>query len=135
MKRPLLNCRPLARPRPPATPFPTGAASPPSLPPARPVLTLRLLLLLLLPCSSPSPACPLQCLLERGGYTYLDVRPSPELDAVGKVKGSVNVPIMNGTFKYNPELRKKELIKEDNPDFVRMVGGCWVWVDGWVLDA
>lgn len=62
-----------------------------------------------------------RCLMERGGYVYLDVRPSPELDAVGKVKGSVNVPIMNGTFKYNAELRKKELIKEDNPDFVRMV--------------
>ena len=104
------------------------AASPPSphAPPPAATAAAALLLPLPLPRLPPPP----QCLMERGGYTYLDVRPSPELDAVGKVKGSVNVPIMNGTFKYNPELRKKELIKEDNPDFVRRVGGC-VLGAGW----
>lgn len=40
---------------------------------------------------------------------------------MGKAKGSVNVSVVNGTMKYNPETKKKEMIKEDNPNFVAQV--------------
>lgn len=111
-------------------------------------------------------APPRQCLIEKGGYKYLDVRPTLELDAVrgaqwpllpphavhavvpsapprmqphprssdtrsapppallvqaGKFKGCVNVPIVNASWKYNAAEKKKEVVKEDNMDFVAMV--------------
>ncbi len=53
---------------------------------------------------------------------YLDVRPSLELEEVGKVKGSVNVPIKNSKRVWSPEEKKKVIQKEDNPDFVKQVG-------------
>ncbi len=36
-----------------------------------------------------------QCLFSSGGYTWLDVRSELEVDEVGKVKGSVNVPFVH----------------------------------------
>ena len=48
-----------------------------------------------------------QALFSDGGYTYLDVRPKLEVDDIGKVKGSVNVPMANSARKYDPEQRKK----------------------------
>lgn len=60
-------------------------------------------------------------LFSDAGYTYLDVRPALELEEVGKVKGCVNIPIVNSKWKYNPEERKKEIVKEDNANFLEMV--------------
>lgn len=55
------------------------------------------------------------------GWTYLDVRPSIEVEDVGKVKNSVNVPIVNATKKWDSEQQKKVVKKEDNPNFVAQV--------------
>lgn len=56
-------------------------------------------------------------LFTEGGYIYLDVRPELELDAVGKVKGCMNVPFINAKWKYDPEQNKKVVVKEDpNPE-------------------
>lgn len=46
------------------------------------------------------------------------MRPALENEDVGKVKGSVNVPIMNSTKKWDSEQQKKVIKKEDNPNFV-----------------
>ena len=62
-----------------------------------------------------------QALFSTFGYTYLDVRPSLELEEVGKVKGSVNIPLVNASRKYSSEKQKKVLQKEDNPNFVQDV--------------
>jgi hypothetical protein len=48
----------------------------------------------------------LQCLYENG-WTYLDVRPTLEVDQVGKVKNSVNVPLMNAKYQYDPESKER----------------------------
>ena len=79
------------------------------------------------PPSARSP--PPQCLIERGDYTYLDVRPALELDAVGKFKGCVNIPVVNATWKWDAEQGKKVAEKEDNLDFIAQVcgGGRGVW--------
>lgn len=55
------------------------------------------------------------------GYTYLDVRPALELEAAGKFKGCVNVPLVNAKWRYDPELKKKVLEKEDNPQFMDLI--------------
>lgn len=49
----------------------------------------------------------MQVLFSEDGYTYLDVRPTLELDEVGKVKGSVNIPLYNSVRKFNSETRQK----------------------------
>ncbi|GAB4816661.1 hypothetical protein N2152v2_003707 [Parachlorella kessleri] len=59
--------------------------------------------------------------LYENGYVYLDVRSKLEYDEVGKVKGSVNIPLVNARRVYNAQERKKEVVKEDNPDFIAMV--------------
>lgn len=64
----------------------------------------------------------MQTLFSDLGYTYLDVRPALELEEVGKVKGSVNVPIAHASRRYDSEQQKKVLKKEDNPDFIAQVG-------------
>lgn len=48
------------------------------------------------------------------GYTYLDVRPTLEIEETGKVKNSVNIPIQNAKWQYNPETRKKSVVKSPN---------------------
>lgn len=62
-------------------------------------------------------------LFTEGGYKYLDVRPELELDATGKVKGCINVPIVNARWKYDPEQNKKVVIKDEglNPDFINQI--------------
>ncbi|CAM6124578.1 unnamed protein product [Calypogeia fissa] len=55
------------------------------------------------------------------GYTYVDVRPSVEVDEIGKVPGSINIPIKLGQKKYDAELKKKVLVKTDNPDFLKQI--------------
>lgn len=55
-------------------------------------------------------AC-LQVLFSELGFVYLDVRPPLELDEVGKVRGSVNVPIMFSQRKWSPEEQKKVVKK------------------------
>lgn len=63
----------------------------------------------------------LQALTSTLGWTYLDVRSSLECEDVGKVKGSVNVPMVNATKKWDSEQQKKVVKKEDNPNFVQQV--------------
>lgn len=63
----------------------------------------------------------LQCLFPDGGFVWLDVRSTLENDEVGKVKGSVNVPFVNIKRVYNPETQQKDVKKEPNPDFIKMV--------------
>ena len=41
------------------------------------------------------------------GYTWLDVRPTMEYEDAGKVRNSVNIPIMNMTKKFVGEEKKK----------------------------
>lgn len=55
------------------------------------------------------------------GYKYLDVRPTAELEEVGKVKGSINVPIMNAKWKFDSKENKRVMEKSENPDFVKQV--------------
>ncbi|KAF8055921.1 STR16 [Scenedesmus sp. PABB004] len=62
-----------------------------------------------------------RCLYSNGGYTYLDVRSALEVEDVGKVKDSVNIPFVNARKVYDAETRTKKVVKEDNPDFIRMV--------------
>lgn len=49
----------------------------------------------------------MQVLFSEDGYAYLDVRPTLELEEVGKVKGSVNIPLYNSVRKFNSETRQK----------------------------
>ena len=65
--------------------------------------------------------CLRQVLYSEDGYTYLDVRPELEVQEVGKVKGSVNISIMNATRKYDPEQKKKVTQKSPNEAFADMV--------------
>lgn len=53
------------------------------------------------------------------GYTYLDVRPALELEEVGKVRGCVNIPIVNSKKMFKDG--KKVIQKADNPDFIKMI--------------
>ncbi len=41
---------------------------------------------------------------------------------MGKWRGCINVPLINSSWKYNAETRKKEVVKEDNLDFITQVG-------------
>lgn len=74
-----------------------------------------------------------QALVSSLGWTYLDVRPSIEVEDVGKVKNSVNVPIMNATKKWDSEQQKKVVKKEDNPNFVAQASQNDVAGDVWHL--
>mmetsp|Transcript_948 Transcript_948/g.2896 ORF Transcript_948/g.2896 Transcript_948/m.2896 type:complete len:272 (-) Transcript_948:843-1658(-) len=63
-----------------------------------------------------------RALYSDGGYTYLDVRPKLEVDDIGKVKGSVNVPMANSVRKYDPEQRKKVVQNlGKNEDFIKEI--------------
>ena len=58
-----------------------------------------------------------QVLFSEDGYTYLDVRPALEYEQAGRVKGSVNIPIVNAKRVWDPEQKKKVVKKEDNDKF------------------
>lgn len=62
-----------------------------------------------------------RCLYSNGGYTYLDVRSSLEVDEVGKVKDSVNIPWVICTRVWDPQEQKKVIKKEDNTEFIAQV--------------
>jgi rhodanese-related sulfurtransferase len=49
------------------------------------------------------------------------VRPTVELEEVGKVKGCINVPIMNAKWKFDSKENKRVMEKSENPDFVKQV--------------
>lgn len=49
------------------------------------------------------------------------MRSSLELEEVGRIKDSINVPMVNATKKWDSEQQKKVVKKEDNPDFVKQV--------------
>ena len=66
--------------------------------------------------------CPaMQVLYSEEGYTYLDVRPKLEYEEVGRVKGSVNIPLVNLRRVWDPEQKKKVIHKEDNENFTEQV--------------
>lgn len=48
-----------------------------------------------------------QVLFSDGGYTYLDVRSALENEDLGKVRNSVNIPMVNSVRKYNAKEKKK----------------------------
>jgi hypothetical protein len=48
-----------------------------------------------------------QVLFSSDGYAYLDVRPTLELEEVGRVKDSVNIPLYNSIRKYDAEKGEK----------------------------
>lgn len=49
------------------------------------------------------------------------MRPPVEVEEIGKVPGSINIPIKLGKKKYDTEQKKKVLIKTDNPDFIKQI--------------
>ena len=54
-----------------------------------------------------------------GGYTFLDVRSKAEYEY--KIAGSVNVPIINATWKFSVEQKRKVPTQSVNADFVKQV--------------
>jgi hypothetical protein len=64
-----------------------------------------------------------QVLFSCEGYLWLDVRSELEVEEVGKVKDSINVPFEHIMKVYDPVERKKVVKKSPNPDFKRMVSG------------
>jgi hypothetical protein len=60
---------------------------------------------------------------------YLDVRPTLELDAVGKFRGCVNIPIMDARWVWDAEQGKKVVEKEDNLEFIAQVGPPPPWLE------
>ena len=60
-------------------------------------------------------------LFSSDGYTYLDVRPRLEYEEAGRVKGSVNIPIMNARRVWDPEQKKKVIEREPNENFSEQV--------------
>jgi len=63
----------------------------------------------------------LQALISSLGWKYLDVRSTLECEDVGRIKDSINVPMVNAVKKWDPEQQKKVVKKEDNPDFLKQV--------------
>ena len=59
----------------------------------------------------------MQCLLEKGRYTYLDVRPVLELEDVGRVPGAVNIPLVQVPVAYRSCLKWTGFV-------VRGLGAC-----------
>ena len=68
-----------------------------------------------------SPNGSAQVLFSSDGYTYLDVRPRLEYEEAGRVKGSVNIPIMNARRVWDPEQKKKVIEREANENFSEQV--------------
>lgn len=63
----------------------------------------------------------MQALYSNGGYTYLDVRSALEVDEVGKVKDSVNIPFVICTRVYDAQEGKKVIKKEENTEWINQV--------------
>ena len=56
---------------------------------------------------------------EEGGYTFLDVRSKTEFEY--KITGSVNVPLINATWKFDSVAKRKVPQQTVNADFVKQV--------------
>ena len=69
----------------------------------------------------PLPDDSAQVLFSEDAYTYLDVRPRLEYEEAGRVKGSVNIPIMNARRVWDPESKKKVIQREPNENFSEQV--------------
>ena len=54
-----------------------------------------------------------------GGYTFLDVRSKGEYEY--KITGSVNIPIINATWKFSSEKKRKIPDQKVNADFIKQV--------------
>lgn len=52
------------------------------------------------------------------GYKYLDVRAPYEIDTVGKVPGSINIPLINAKPFFNGETGKRDYTQTPNPEFM-----------------
>jgi 3-mercaptopyruvate sulfurtransferase SseA len=48
-----------------------------------------------------------QVLFSDLGWKYVDVRPALEFEEVGKVPGSINIPVVNSKRVFSPEENKK----------------------------
>jgi hypothetical protein len=70
-----------------------------------------------LPTPLPRPALS-QCLLELGGYTYLDVRPALEVEETGSVQGCVHVPLVIATPVFD-ESGRREVETSPNAGFLQ----------------
>ena len=68
-----------------------------------------------------SPDSSAQVVFSSDGYTYLAVRPRLEYEEAGRVKGSVNIPIMNARRVWDPEQKKKVIEREANENFSEQV--------------
>lgn len=66
--------------------------------------------------------CSVQCLIQEAGYVYLDVRSELANDMIGKVPGSVNIPIVKAKRRFDSELKDNVVETEDLPDFIERVG-------------
>ena len=67
------------------------------------------------------------------GYKWLDVRSKPEYDEERTV-GSVNIPIINATKKFNTETKDKELVQgKRNEDFMKQVEKKFPKKDAYIL--
>ena len=67
------------------------------------------------------------------GYKWLDVRSKPEYDEERTV-GSVNIPIINATKKFNTETKDKELVQgKKNEDFMKQVEKKFPKKDAYIL--
>jgi rhodanese-related sulfurtransferase len=53
------------------------------------------------------------------GYTYVDVRPTAEIEDQGKLRVCAIVPFKNGKSAYNSATQQREVIKSANPNFVK----------------
>lgn len=55
------------------------------------------------------------------GYKYLDVRASYEIDTIGKVAGSVNIPLINAKPQWNSETGSRDYVQTVNSDFMNQI--------------
>lgn len=55
------------------------------------------------------------------GYKYLDVRASYELDSIGKVPGSINIPLINGKPQWNSETGTRDFVQSVNAEFLNQI--------------
>ncbi|KAI7844653.1 hypothetical protein COHA_001742 [Chlorella ohadii] len=62
-----------------------------------------------------------RCLIEKGGYIFLDVRPPIELEEEGRFAGATNIPLVHAERVFDAASGKRELEEWTNEDFVDQV--------------
>jgi len=55
------------------------------------------------------------------GYKYLDIRASYEIDSIGKVPGSINIPLINAKPQWNSETGTRDFVQSVNAEFLNEV--------------